>query len=165
VGWVLRCKPSCGGTAAPALPGRPASHSRFATAIAKETYHTRACLSRFLTSGLPGCQPKKGDTGCLLGRCSSFTRDRGFREWCWPGKLGATAFARGARPGSGRFSNLLPRFCYCGPAQMPLIPQSVRPRSPPPPTPIPLREPDAALLQKGTAAPQGPLPVRQCLPA
>jgi len=49
-GWGGCCIPNpWRGTAAPALPGRPASHSRFATAIAKETHHQRACLWGFLT--------------------------------------------------------------------------------------------------------------------
>ena len=57
------------GTAAPALPGRPASHSRFATAIAKETHHQRACLSDFLTLEMEVCQSKKNDTSALSGLC------------------------------------------------------------------------------------------------
>jgi hypothetical protein len=55
---VLLSNPLGGGTAAPALPGRPASHSRFATAITKETHHQRACLSGFLTPATAGVNQK-----------------------------------------------------------------------------------------------------------
>src|SRR5882757_9047045 len=99
-----------GGTAAPALPGRPASHSRFATAITKETHHQRACLSGFLTPATAGVNQKttiirfcKGDAA---NQCDPSATES--PELCWRAKWGHTASAdSGIRaPGDGVVSIL-----------------------------------------------------------
>ena len=104
-GWGGCCIPNpWRKTAAPALPGRPASHSRFATAITKETHHQRACLSGFLTSGTPGVNQKR-----TILRNYPFDADElmqaiscpGCLGLYLPGMLGRTAFVDSGIPVPG----------------------------------------------------------------
>jgi len=152
-GWGGCCIPNPEGrAAAPALPGRPASHSRFATAIAKETHHQRACLSGFLTLGAAGVNQKR-----TILRRYPVDAHESIQPISYPGSPGLCLPST-----SSLMARKLNIPCSSGQARMRRAPTRALRKLLLPPKPVPLPERDEELLQKGTAVPPAPLLVSRC---